>query len=839
MSVVGFDLGNAASCVAIARKRGIDVLMNKESKRETPNVVHFGDKMRAMGSVAAGKLSMYPKNTVTQIKRLMGKKFQDPTVQEDLKKFPFSVTEGPDGGCMINVSYCGQTSSFTPEQLTGMTFVDLKGVVTTDQGIPVTDCVVSVPTYATENERSALLDAANIAGLNVLRLMNDTTATALAYGIFKTDLPETEPTYVAFVDVGDTSLQVSIVALKKAQLRMLSSAWDRDLGGRDFTEVLFEHFAKEFYEKTKMDAYASPKASFRLRTNCEKTKKILSANMQAMINVECLMEDTDFSSTITRETFEELCKPLLAQVMKPCEEAVALAGIPLEQISSVEVVGSGSRVPTVQKIIETYFQKPASRTLNSKECVARGCALQCAMLSPIFKVREFEVIDWQPYGISFQWEKDNQPQDIVLFEKGCAVPSTKLLTFSRSAPFSITSKYVPDERLPAGESGAIGLYKVGKFKVPKGADKAKLKVKIKLNANGLVELDSVQTHEEEEIEVKEESKPDVKAKGQPKPADAPAADAGETNGADENETPPAESAGAGNEGEKDGGAAKEAEKTEAKTVKKKRTKKTDVPVEVERAAGFVTKQLNDCFEQEGKMMASDRLQEETNDKKNALESYILSIRHKIYDDLAPYVKEEARSKLSKMLDDMEDWLYGDGEDVTKSVYVAKLEELRKLGDPIQLRKAEDDTRPAAAQELGDLCSCFKAMATSDAKEYEHIEAAEKEKVVKECDAAVAWLHEKMNLQMQLEKFDEPALLTQDVRKRRDTVERVCKPIMEKPVPKPPAPAKAEEAKPAGEAPPASEDMDVEKEQAEAGPGAGGAAGGGSGGGDADAMDIDV
>lgn len=208
MSVVGFDVGNSASCVAVARKRGIDVLMNKESKRETPNVVHFGEKMRALGTVAAGKLSMYPKTTVTQIKRLLGKRFDDPSVQADVARFPFSVTEGPDGGCLVNVTFANQPASFTPEQILAMTFIDLKSIVAEDGGVGVTDCVASVPSYYTEKERCGMRDAANIAGLNVLRLMNDNTATALAYGIFKTDLPEAEPTFVAFVDVGDTSLQV-------------------------------------------------------------------------------------------------------------------------------------------------------------------------------------------------------------------------------------------------------------------------------------------------------------------------------------------------------------------------------------------------------------------------------------------------------------------------------------------------------------------------------------------------------------------------------------------------------------------------------------------------------
>jgi hypothetical protein len=208
MSVVGFDVGNDASCVALARKRGIDVLMNKESKRETPSCISFGEKMRFLGTDGAAKISMNPKNTVNQLKRLIGKKFKDPQVQTDISKLPFSVTEGPDGGLLVNVMYCNERHSFTPEQLMAMVLVDLKKIAEAEGGIPVVDCCISVPAFYTEAERYAMLAAASTAGLNTLRLINETTATAIAYGIYKTDLPETDPVNVAFVDIGHAATQV-------------------------------------------------------------------------------------------------------------------------------------------------------------------------------------------------------------------------------------------------------------------------------------------------------------------------------------------------------------------------------------------------------------------------------------------------------------------------------------------------------------------------------------------------------------------------------------------------------------------------------------------------------
>lgn len=207
--MAGIDIGDQKSCIAVARKRGVDVLMNKESKRETPSVVAFGAKQRQLGTDAAGSMSINPKNTIFGIKRLLGKKFKNPDVQRDIPTLPYNVSEAPDGGILINVDYLGERHSFTPEQIVASIIVDMKDIAEVD-GSPVTDCVLSVPTYYVESERYAMLNAARIAGVNCLRLINETTATALAYGIYKTDLPETDPVNVAFVDVGQNAFQVSL-----------------------------------------------------------------------------------------------------------------------------------------------------------------------------------------------------------------------------------------------------------------------------------------------------------------------------------------------------------------------------------------------------------------------------------------------------------------------------------------------------------------------------------------------------------------------------------------------------------------------------------------------------
>lgn len=391
MSVVGFDFGNESCIVAVARQRGIDVVLNDESKRETPAIVCFGDKQRFIGTAGAASTMMNPKNSISQMKRLIGKKFADPEVQSDLKSLPFAVTEGPDGYPLIHVRYLGEARAYTATQVFAMMLSNLKEIAQKNLNAAVVDCCIGIPIYFTDLQRRAVLDAATIAGLHPLHLIHETTATALAYGIYKTDLPENDQLNVAFVDVGHASMQVCIAGFKKGQLKVLSHSYDRSLGGRDFDEALFHHFAAKFKEEYKIDVYQNARASLRLRTACEKLKKVLSANPEAPLNIECLMEEKDVRGHIKRDDFEQLSLPILERVKGPLEKALAEAGLTVENIHMVEVVGSGSRVPAINKILTEFFKKEPRRTMNASECVARGAALQCAILSPTFKVREFQV----------------------------------------------------------------------------------------------------------------------------------------------------------------------------------------------------------------------------------------------------------------------------------------------------------------------------------------------------------------------------------------------------------------------------------------------------------------
>lgn len=782
MSVAGIDVGNASSCIALARKGGVDVLLNKESARETPAVVTFNEKTRFIGTAAAGGLATNPKNTISEIKRLMGKQFDDPMVQADMPHYPFSIVKGPNNEALVEVNYLGETTQMTPEQVMAALLVDLREMAEKEEGSEVRDAVLSVPVYYTEKERYSMLAASQIAGLNCLRLLDETTATALAYGLYKTDLPEDEPSNVVFVDVGHSSTQVCVVALKKGELSVLSNAWDRNLGGRDFDKVLFDHFADEFDAQYKIDVRSNLRSAYRLTRACEKTKKVMTTNPIATISVESLTPEIDANSKIDRDVFEEKCKPILDRLITPMASAVEAAGLTPERISSVEIVGGASRMPCVQRLIQGYFGKEPSRTLNSKETVSRGCALQCAMLSPAFRVREFQVQDSFPYTVEFSWDKDGEVSTNVVFSKGSHVPCAKMLTFYRSKPFEIEAKYSDDSDIPSTAERVIGRWSIGPIPKSTSEDgKSKLKVKVVLTKNGIVAVETVNAVEETEIPVPVAEVAEKQgANGDEAMADGGAASGdGDSAGADANPAPP---------------------KPKIKTTKKA------VNFAAVNTAELSEQAVQRLFELESEMALQSKIQEDTADAKNAVESYVYDLRNQMYDALANFVHPDKKADISAALEAAEDWLYDEGEDEKKSVYVAKLKEIQALGEPIKARAREAEARPAASAALMQLCNDTIAKASSP--DVAHIPEEDLQKVIGECQNALNWLAEKEQLQAASQPYDDPVLLAQDISKRGETVSIFCTPILSKPKPAP----KVADPKPEEGAKPENEGEEMETEE---------------------------
>ncbi|KAF8393340.1 hypothetical protein HHK36_021582 [Tetracentron sinense] len=854
MSVVGFDFGNESCIVAVARQRGIDVVLNDESKRETPAVVCFGEKQRFIGTAGAASTMMNPKSSISQIKRLIGRQFSDPELQRDLKAFPFAVTEGPNGYPLIHTQYLGEARAFTPTQLLGMVLSNLKSIAENNLNTAVVDCCIGIPVYFTDLQRRAVLDAATIAGLHPLHLIHETTATALAYGIYKTDLPENDQLNVAFVDVGHASMQVCIAGYKKGQLKVLAHAFDRSLGGRDFDEALFQHFAAKFKEEYKIDVFQNARACLRLRTACEKLKKMLSANPMAPLNIECLMDEKDVRGFIKREEFEQISVPILERVKRPLEKALSEAGLTVENIHAVEVVGSGSRVPAIIKILTEFFGKEPRRTMNASECVARGCALQCAILSPTFKVREFqsgvavsgsnaveayftsiETLHMQllylhsfvqfvnesfPFSVALSWKgstsdtqngaADNH-QSTVVFPKGNPIPSVKALTFYRSATFIVDVLYADVNELQAPTQ--ISTYTIGPFQCTKG-ERAKLKLKVRLNLHGIVSIESATLLEEAKVEVpvvKEPMKEATKIDINEFPSDVAPAGTGDSDVNMQDAEVTSGVSGVEN-GVPDAGDNPAQMETDAKTeVVKKKVKKMNVPVTEFVYGGMVPADLQKAVEKEFEMALQDRIMEETKDKKNAVEAYVYDMRNKLNDKYQEFVTASEMEEMTAKLQEVEDWLYEEGEDETKGVYIAKLEELKKQGDPIEERYKENLERGPAIDQLIYCINSYREVVMLNDPKFDHIDMAEKQKVLKECVEAEAWLREKKQQQDPLPKCALPILLSADVKRKAETLDRFCRPIMTKPKPaKPQTPTEAPPSPPQGsESQPQSGDSSID------------------------------
>ena len=457
------------------------------------------------------------KNTVGSLKRLCGRSYSDPEIHIIEQSFVGAQLIDIKGQVGAKVQYLGKEEQFTATQLLASFFTKVKQITSADcKGAAVSDVVITIPGWFTEAQRRSILDAAEIAELNTLRLMNDTTATALSYGITKTELPEDKPRNVAIVDVGQSNMQVAIVAFKKGQLTVLSTAYDHHLGGRDFDKALVDHFAKVFQEKYKIDVKTNSKALHRVYAGVEKLKKILSANMSAPLNIESIMNDIDVSAMLKREELEQLVAPVLARITAPLEQALKDAKLTQADIHSVEMVGGTTRIPALKDRVSAFFGKSLSFTLNADEAVARGAALACAIYSPVFKVRDFSVHDITSYPIQFNWEPTpeipNEDASLVVFSRNNPVPSTKILTFYRKSPFDINIAYADPEGLPGKINPWIGQYTIKNVAPGPDGDFSVVKVKARMNLHGVINVENAYIVAEEEVEevIKEDKKEEKK-----------------------------------------------------------------------------------------------------------------------------------------------------------------------------------------------------------------------------------------------------------------------------------------------------------------------------------------
>ncbi|XP_043077133.1 heat shock 70 kDa protein 4a [Puntigrus tetrazona] len=790
MSVVGFDVGFQSCYVAVARAGGIETVANEYSDRCTPSFVSFGPRNRSIGAAAKSQVVTNCKNTVQGFKRYHGRAFSDPYVQAAKSGLVFDLAQMPTGTTGIKVMYMEEEKVFSIEQVTAMLLTKLKETAEAALKKPVADCVISVPSFFTDAERRSVMDAAQIAGLNCLRLMNDTTAVALAYGIYKQDLPapEEKPRIVVFVDVGHAGYQVSVCAFNKGKLKVLGSAFDPELGGKDFDEVLVKYFCEEFAQKYKLDVRSKPRALVRLYQECEKLKKLMSANSSDLpLNIECFMNDIDVSSHLNRAKFEEFCSELLAKVEAPLRSIMEQTRLKKDDIYAVEIIGGASRIPAIKERISKFFGKELSTTLNADEAVARGCALQCAILSPAFKVREFSITDVVPYPVSLKWTSaaDEGVSDCEVFQKNHAAPFSKVLTFYRREPFSLEAYYNNPKELPYPDP-TIGQFNIQKVVPQLSGESSKVKVKVRVNVHGVFSVSSASLVEvvksaegEEPMETETPSKEDENKMQVDQEMQKAQGDDQKEHADKKSDTEDMETADDNKQEEKKN------EPPQAKKAKVK-TKTVDLPIENSLHWQLSSQTLNLFMENEGKMIMQDKLEKERNDAKNCVEEYVYEMREKLHGVLENFVSEADRDSFSLKLEDTENWLYEEGEDQQKQVYIDKLAELKKLGEPILSRYVEAEERPKVLDELGrQIQQYMKVVEAYKAKDelYDHLDELEMMKVEKQVNETMTWMNNKMNLQSKQSLSQDPVIKAQEIQAKTKELYSACNHVVSKPKPK--------------------------------------------------------
>jgi len=437
---VGIDFGDESSKIAVAHSARIEVLQNDQSKRKTLSMVGYGGKQRIIGDSAVGNYTSNFKNTVTYMKRLLGKHFDDPDMKAEQEYIPYQLVRLDNGHIGARVMFGDEQQVFSVESVTAALFQKLK--VTAEKIIAqrVVDCVIGCPAYWNDEQRRALLDAANIAGLNVLRLMNETTAVALNY-VYR-PLPEKDVQNVMFIDVGHSSTQVALVSFKAGELKVLCSKANAQLGARNWDKLLVDWLADYAKTKYNLDVRGNPKAMIKLFKEANRIKTTLSANSQVPFNLEYLMNDVDVKGMIDRAEFESISEKrgLLAALCTPVQAVLDSTGMKKEAIDRVEIVGGGSRIPIIYKRLSDFLGKELFRTCDADEAVARGLTFMCAMISPSFRTREFQVHDITPHAIDVGWGPvedvtasadwpSRLEQNALLFSENNAIPSVKMISF--------------------------------------------------------------------------------------------------------------------------------------------------------------------------------------------------------------------------------------------------------------------------------------------------------------------------------------------------------------------------------------------------------------------------